>query len=426
MAENCALIFLRLISTDLEIWKRKEERNCMRNSWKIYVLAIVSFLVGTSEFVIAGILDMVASDIGVSVAAAGQLITVYSLAYALGTPILIALTARMDRRKLMLAALALFFAGNLVTVTTTGYGMLIGARIILAIGTGVFMVVALTVATKIAHPGKQGSAIATVLLGFNLALILGVPLGRVIAGLYDWKLIFTGIGVLSLIAMFVLLLTIPKSEGEAPVPIREQLSLLKNPRISVALSISFFWILGYTILYTYITPFLLTITGMSGRMVSIGLFAFGLASLLGSQVGGYGADKWGIPRTMIGGLLFHSAILFLLTAFSHSSMLVLPLLMLWSFFAWSTGPVQQVYLIGMAPKASGIILSLNTSIVQLGIAVGAVIGGIIVEGISLTAVGWLGGVGVAIGLIPAILSLSMRSRSAIGEQELGVTNKSEV
>jgi DHA1 family putative efflux transporter-like MFS transporter len=226
--------------------------------------------------------------------------------------------------------------------------------------------------------------------------------------------------------MFVLLLTIPKSEGEAPVPIREQLSLLKTPRISVALSISFFWILGYTILYTYITPFLLTITGMSERMVSIGLFAFGLASLLGSQVGGYGADKWGIPRTMIGGLLFHSGILFLLTAFSHSSMLVLPLLMLWSFFAWSTGPVQQVYLIGMAPKASGIILSLNTSIVQLGMAVGAVIGGIIVESKSLTAVGWLGGVGVAIGLIPAILSLSMRTRSAIGEQELGVTNKSEI
>ncbi|MUG23038.1 MFS transporter [Paenibacillus macerans] len=383
----------------------------MRNSWKIYVLAIVSFLVGTSEFVIAGILDMVASDIGVSVAAAGQLISVYSLAYAIGTPILIALTARMDRRKLMLAALALFFAGNVITVTTTGFAMLFAARIILAISTGVFMVVALTVSTKIAHPGKQGSAIATVLLGFNLALILGVPLGRIIAGTYDWKLIFTGIGVLSLIAMFVLLLAIPKAQGDAPVPIREQLSLLKNPRISVALSISFFWIFGYTILYTYISPFLLTITGMSEQMVSIALFAFGLASLLGSQVGGYGADKWGIPRTMIGGLLFHTGVLFLLAAFPHSTILVLPLLMLWAFFAWSTGPVQQVFLIGMAPEASGIVLSLNTSIVQLGMAAGAVIGGIIVEGMSLAAVGWLGGVGVAIALIPAMFALSLRSRS---------------
>lgn len=390
----------------------------MSNTWKIYILALASFLVGTSEFVIAGILDMLARDVGVSVAAAGQLITVYSLAYAIGTPILIALTAKMDRKKLMLSALGLFFLGNLITVTSTGYGMLMGARIILAISTGVFMVVALTVAAKIANPGKQGGSIATVLLGFNLALILGVPLGRLIAGSYDWKIIFTGIGVLSLMAMFVLLLAIPKSEGEAPVPIRQQLALFKTPRISAALSISFFWIMGYTILYTYITPFLLTITGMSERMVSIGLFAFGLASLLGSQVGGYGADKWGIPRTMVGGLIFHSGILFLLAAFAHYSMLVLPLLMLWSFFAWSTGPVQQVYLIGMAPQASGIILSLNNSIVQLGMAVGAVIGGIIVDSISLTAAGWLGGIGVALGLVPAVYSLTMRRRSALEEQTL--------
>ena len=397
----------------------------MLNSWKIYILAIVSFLVGTSEFVIAGILDVVASDVGVTVAAAGQLITVYSLSYAIGTPILIAFTAKMDRRKLMLGALALFIAGNLVTISTTGFAMLVGARIILAIGTGVFMVVALTVAAKIAQPGKQGSAIATVLIGFNLALILGVPLGRVIAGSYDWKIIFTGIGVLSLIAIFVLLLAIPKFEGETPIPIREQLSIFKTPRISVALSIGFFWILGYTIIYTYISPFLITITGMSDRMVSIGLFAFGIASLLGSQVGGYGADKWGIPRTMIGGLLLHSGILLLITAFSHSVMFVMPLLMFWAFFAWSTGPVQQVYLIGMAPEASGIILSLNTSIIQLGMAVGAVIGGMAVENISLQSVGWIGAIGVAIGLIPALVTFSMRSRSIIGEQKIAEDNKLE-
>lgn len=387
----------------------------MGNPWKIYILAIVSFLVGTSEFVIAGILDRIASDTGVTLAAAGQLITVYSLAYAIGTPILIAITAKMDRRKLMLAALTLFFIGNLVTILTTGFSMLLAARIILAVGTGVFMVVALTVAANIAQQGKQGSAIATVLLGFNLALILGVPLGRVIAGYYDWKIIFTGIGILSLIAMFVLGLTIPKSKGETPVPIREQLSLLKTPRISIALSIGFFWILGYTIIYTYISPFLLNITGMSDRMVSMGLFAFGIASLLGSQVGGYGADKWGIPRTLIGGLLFHSGILLLMTGLAQTSVFImLPLLMLWSFFAWSTGPVQQVYLIGMAPKASGIVLSLNTSIIQLGMAGGAIIGGMVVENISLQSVGLFGAIGVALGIIPAVLSFSMKSKSNIG------------
>jgi DHA1 family putative efflux transporter-like MFS transporter len=187
----------------------------MHNSFKIYILAIVSFLVGTSEFVISGILDRVSSDVGVTLATAGQLITVYSIAYAIGTPILIAATSKIDRRKLMLAALVLFFIGNLITILTTGYTMLVVARVVLALGTGVFMVVALTVSAQIAQPGKQGSAIATVLLGFNLSLILGVPLGRVIASAYDWKMIFLGIGLLSLIAMLIISFTIPRSKGRS-------------------------------------------------------------------------------------------------------------------------------------------------------------------------------------------------------------------
>ena len=140
--------------------------------------------------------------------------------------------------------------------------MLLGARIILAISTGVFMVVALTVAAKISHPGKQGSAIATVLVGFNLALILGVPLGRIIAGSHDWKIIFTGVGALSLIAMLVLLLTIPRSEGSSRSYSGTARLIQKPANLGRAFH-QFFWILGYTMLYTYITPFLLDITGMS-------------------------------------------------------------------------------------------------------------------------------------------------------------------
>lgn len=211
----------------------------MSNSWKIYMLAVVSFLVGTSENIIAGILDMVADDVGVSVAAAGQLITVFSLAYAFGTPVLMAITAKVERRKLMLAALGVFFVGNVIAVTASGYVSLMGSRIILALSTGVFVVVALTVAAKLAQPGKQGSAIATLVMGFSTSLIIGVPLGRVIASAYDWKLIFVGIGILGLLAMAAIVRLIPKSEGERPIPVRAQVALLKSPRIAVALSITF-------------------------------------------------------------------------------------------------------------------------------------------------------------------------------------------
>ncbi|CAM4429505.1 DHA1 family putative efflux transporter-like MFS transporter [Paenibacillus endophyticus] len=366
----------------------------MSNAWKIYMLAIISFLVGTSEFIIAGILDKVASDVGVSVSAAGQLITVFSLAYAFGTPILMAVTARMERRSLLLYSLGVFAVGNLIAVLLPGFAFLIVSRIVLALSTGVFVVTALTVASKLAPAGKQGSAIATLVMGFSTALIIGVPLGRLAASVYDWKLIFGAIGLLGLLAMLIIVTSIPQSDGEAPVPIRKQLSLLKQPKIAIALTVTFLWIGGYSIVYTYISPFLLTVTKLTEQGVSIGLFAFGIASLIGSKIGGFSTDKWGAPRTLVSGMLFHTVALVLLSFAGQSQVIVFPLLMLWAFTAWSSGPTQQYHLMSLAPEASGIMLSLNSSVLQLGMAAGAGLGGVIVEQASLTSITWIGATGV--------------------------------
>jgi DHA1 family putative efflux transporter-like MFS transporter len=393
----------------------------MSNAWKIYMLAIVSFLVGTSEFIIAGILDKVATDIGVSVSAAGQLITVFSLAYAFGTPFLMAVTARMERRKLLLYSLGVFVIGNIIALALPGYDFLIGSRIILALSTGVFVVTALTVASKLAPPEKQGSAIATLVMGFSTALIVGVPLGRVVASVYNWKLIFGGIGVLGLFAMLIIAFAIPRTDGEEPVPLRRQLALLKEPRIAVALTVTFFWIGGYSIVYTYISPFLLTVTGMDEKIVSAGLFAFGIASLIGSKFGGFSTDKWGVPRTLIGGMLLHAVALVLLSLAAHSPAVVFPLLMLWAFSAWSSGPTQQYHLMTLAPEASGIMLSLNSSVLQLAMATGAGIGGIVVEQASLTSISWIGAAGVALAAATATASFGLsrsRSRRKMEERSL--------
>ncbi|XEC92951.1 MFS transporter [Paenibacillus tarimensis] len=397
----------------------------MSNAWKIYLLAAVSFLVGTSEFIIAGILDKIAADIGVSVSAAGQLITVFSLAYAFGTPILMAVTSRLERRKLLLYSLAIFVLGNGISVALPGFGFLIASRIILALSTGVFVVTALTVAAKMAPPEKQGSAIATLVMGFSTSLIIGVPLGRVVAAAYDWKLIFGGIGLLGVFAMLLISFTIPRTDGEEPVPIREQLALLKKPRIIVALTVTFFWIAGYSITYTYISPFLLTVTGMSEKWVSAGLFAFGIASLIGSKLGGYGTDKWGVPRTLVGGMLFHAAALLLLSLTAQSPAIVFPLLMVWAFSAWSSGPTQQYNLMTLAPKASGIMLSLNTSVLQLAMAAGAGIGGIVVQQSSLTSISWYGAAGVAIAAGTAALSFRLTSSDSRRKAEERNLHKAE-
>lgn len=188
----------------------------MSNTWKIYILAIVSFLVGTSEYIISGILDQIAHTLGITLAAAGQLITIFSLVYALSTPVLMALTASMDRRKLMMYALGLFVFGNVLAFVLPGYGWFIAARIIMAMGAGVVVVTALTIAAKIASEGKQGSAIATVVMGFTASLIIGVPLGRMIAVALGWKSVFGAIALLGLIAMVVIFFTLPYTEGDKP------------------------------------------------------------------------------------------------------------------------------------------------------------------------------------------------------------------
>lgn len=391
----------------------------MSNALKIYMLAIISFLVGTSEFIIAGILDKVSEDIGVSVSAAGQLITVFSLAYAFGTPILMAVTARMERRKLLLYSLGVFAIGNVIALVLPGFEFLMASRIVLALSTGVFVVTALTVASKLAPPGKQGSAIATLVMGFSTALIVGVPLGRVIASVYDWKLFFGGIGALGLIAMIIIHFTIPRTDGEEPVPIGKQLALLKQPKIAVALLVTFFWIGGYSIAYTYISPFLLQVTQLSEQGVSVGLFAFGIASLIGSKLGGFSTDKWGAPRTLVSGMLLHTIVLVLLTFAGQSAVVVFPLLMLWAFSAWSSGPTQQFHLMSLAPEASGIMLSLNSSVLQLGMAAGAGLGGIVVEQASLSSISWIGATGVIIAAATATASFRVsyvRSRRKAAER----------
>ncbi|MDQ0060566.1 MFS transporter [Paenibacillus harenae] len=380
----------------------------MSNAWKIYMLAVISFLVGTSEFIIAGILDKVAADAGVSVSAAGQLITVFSLAYAFGTPILMAVTARVERRKLLIYALAVFAVGNGIAVLLPGFGFLMASRVVLALSTGVFVVTALTVAAKLAPPEKQGSAIATLVMGFSTSLIIGVPLGRVAAAAYDWKFIFAGIGLLGLVAILLILFTIPRTEGEEPVPIGRQLALLKQPKIVVALLVTFFWIGGYSIANTYLSPYLLNVSGLSEQGVSAGLFAFGIASLIGSKLGGFSTDKWGVPRTLVIGMLLHAVALVLISvAGQQSAAVIFPLLMLWSFAAWSSGPTQQYNLISLAPEASGIMLSLNTSMLQLAMAAGAGLGGVAVEQLSLPSITWIGAAGVTIAAATAVASFRL-------------------
>lgn len=389
----------------------------MQSTWKVYILAIVSFLVGTSEYIISGILDQIATTIGITVSAAGQLITVFSLAYAIGTPILMAVTAKWDRRNLLLSSLGLFAVANMLSFVLPGFGMFIAARILMALGAGMVVVTALSIAAKIAPVGKQASSIATVTMGFTASLIIGVPLGRMISSAYGWKTVFLGIALAGIIALIVIAMTIPRLKGDQPIPLLQQFALLKKPEVALGLGITFFWLGGYSLAYTYISPYLLNVSGVGEDMLSSVLLAFGIASLIGSKIGGYSADKKGIPFTLLGGMMLHGISLLLLPFAAHSLMAVFALLILWSFAAWTTGPTQQYNLVTLVPESSGVMLSLNQSTMQLAMAAGAGIGGVVVGQVSLASIPWFGAAGVAIAMV-AVYLLSRRSSV---HTELGVT-----
>lgn len=366
----------------------------MSNTAKIYILALISFLVGTSQYIISGILDKMAAALGVSIGAAGQLITVFSLTYAIGTPILMVLTSKMERRKLLIYTLFVFIVGNLLSVIVPGYGLFMIARIIMALSTGVAVVTVLSIAAKIAPANKKASSIATVVMGFTASLIIGVPIGRFITSTYGWKFVFIGIALLVLFVIFIVINTIPKMNGDASIPLKRQIAMFKKPKIALALSITFFLMTGYAIIFTYLSPFLVNTVGMSDHLLSITFLVLGVASLFGSKLGGLSADKKGVIFTLKRGLLVNLTSLVVLLFISHSNIAVFIILTVWSFAAWSSGATQQYNLATISPESSDVLLGLNQSMMQLGFAFGAGLGGVIVGQISLSSITWFSALSV--------------------------------
>jgi MFS transporter, DHA1 family, putative efflux transporter len=377
------------------------------------MLTLISFLVGSSQNVIVGILDKVAESVGVSVSVAGQLVTVFALANALGTPIVMVATAKMAQRQRLLLALVIMLLG-IVIIALPGFGYLMISRIVLGVATGVFVATAYGLAQELASPGHEVGAMSNITLGFSGAMVFGVPLGRIVAAAYDWKVIFWGIGVLVVLGFFTIARTIPSIQGVTPVPLGKQLVILKKPIIAVSFGVTLFMFIGYSVLNTYITPFLTSGVRVSGGEISALLFALGIMSLFGSKLGGFLADRMGTARTLGSGMVVQVVALALLPTVARTPIVSIPVLMLWMISAWTFAPPQNFNLVSLVPEASGIMLSLNNSFVQFGFAVGAAIGGIVVGGPSTLVICWVGSAALAIAVVSFSYTrvLSKRDSSA--------------
>ncbi|WP_028777356.1 MFS transporter [Shimazuella kribbensis] len=377
----------------------------------IYLLAIGTFLTGTSEMVVAGIANLIAKDLQITVALAGQLVTAFSLAFAIGTPIVVTFTSQMERKKVLLGSLSFFLIGNIVSFFPNSFPILLLTRVILGTSAGVFIVVAMSVAAKLVTPDKIGNAISTVSLGFGASLVLGVPLGVFLSEWLGWRSIFALLTILSLAIMIPLFQLIPKLEGSEPIPIKEQFSILKNKKILGGLSIFFFLIAGYGANYTYLTPFLQETIHLDMTTISLSMFVFGIFAVAGTRLGGFGADKWGTSRTITYSVLFHTIFLISIPLFTQSVLLTLLLTGLWVGIANITIPALQTYFIQQAPQSSDLALSASSSVAQFGLAVGAGLGGMLIKFSSTTSFNpWFSAIIVIFAFLSSIIVLSVKSK----------------
>jgi Arabinose efflux permease len=349
------------------------------NRLVIYLLMTAVFFTATSELVIAGILNVLADQMHISVSLAGQLITAYSLAFAIGTPIIIASTAKWPRKKLLLSAIVVFVAGNFLSIAGSGFVLLMAARMLLGISSGVFIVAAFSAAAKMVPVEKIGSAIGTIILGFSSAMILGVPLGVALTNMYNWQMIFWFLGAGGMIILIGLAILLPQIEGDAPVPFRQQLGVLANPVIFFALMLVLFREAGNSVMFTYIASFLGDILHRSTAEIGLMMLLFGLAGAVGSRIGGSAVDKWGSAKLIMIGVAIHVIALLLLPLMVYSFPLAISLLSLWIMSMFTLGPATQTYFIERAPQSSNLIISLNISVTQVGIAAGASVGGLVVN-----------------------------------------------
>lgn len=367
-------------------------------NYRIFLLAIATFATGMEGFMIAGLLPTIAKDFQISLSIAGQLVTVFAIAYAIGSPVLTTLTALIERRKVLFWSLLLFAIGNILCGMASSYWMQMVFRVITALGAGMFGPAAINVAAKLVKPEMRGRAISIVVGGLTISLVLGVPLGVWVASVSNWRWTFWLVGILSLVAALLIRLFFPRvTVTEQAVSLKERLLFLKHPFILSSLFITLTWSIGIYIVYTYVTDIFGQV-GATEQTITLMLFIFGVASFFGVTLGGYSVDRFGAIRTMLFALslLF---VAFITLSLSHTIILGIAAMALYGFSGFAFNPAQQHRLIEISGKDAGIVISLHSSFLYLGSGLGSLAGGLVLKYGSVTNLGFIGGGSVLIAIL---------------------------
>lgn len=384
------------------------------NRLLIAVLSMSNFVIGMGAFMIIGLLEPLAADLGLPTARAGAVLTTYAVAYAILSPVLVSVTGGIGRRRVLAAGLALFGLACLLPVLVPTETALHASRILAAAGAGIFTPVAAAVAAGLSAPGNRAKALAAVFFGMTMSQVLGLPLGSFIAYTFGWRAAFAVVLLVLLPCLWLVWTIVPRGLSFQPVTLHDLGRMMRNGRLMLAAGFTASFLTAGYVVNTFLAPLLSQNLGWGRDGITLALLVCGIGAVLGNMMGGALSDRIGPARTLT---FLCLAQLVVLPGFSAlplaggqatllSGALAMALLLLWSVFGWSFMAAQQARLIGLAPAAAPVILALNAAGVYVGAALGSAIGGMVLSGFGLAPLGLVAGALMILAL--AHLRLSVR------------------
>lgn len=367
----------------------------------IWILVIGAFAIGMTEFVIMGLLTEVAADLNVSVSKAGQLISIYALSVAVGGPIIVLLTYRLKRKTTLLLLMLIFILGNIVASVAGNYSVMMLSRVVTALAHGSFFGLGAIIATSLVEPKRQASAMALMFSGLAVSNIIGVPFGTIIGQQWGWRASFAIIAVIGVIAFLGILFFVPNKNTHPTGSVRKELSILKTGKLWMSLLISTFSFSSVFAFFTYISPVLREVSGYHDLGVAVILVIFGVGVTIGNLVGGRLAD-WNMDKGLI--IIILAMIgWYIILFFMQFSYYLIPFgVFIFGIIAFSVGPSLQFRTMQVSKDAPTLASTLNQSAMNVGNALGAFVGGIIV---ALLPIQWLVLIAPLLTLIGFILLL---------------------
>ena len=379
----------------------------------ILTLAAAGFAVVTTEFVIIGVLPQLAADLGVSIAQAGLLATIFAFTVAIAAPFLTALVANVERKKLFAGLLAMIAVSNALTALAPTFETPAAARVIGALALPVFWAVGTAAAAKLGGPEGGGKSVAILYASISAGTVIGIPLGTLLADLMGWRVMFGAIGVLAAVMSLALLAFFPMTKPEAAPSLLTQASILKRGSFLAHLVLTAFAFTSMFVAYTYLADILQTLASVPSSQVAWVLMGFGIVGLFGNWLAGQYVDRSPMGVTVVS-LAALAAASFATVAITGQGILFLVPLSIWGA-AQSAGFIaDQLRVMKQAPEAQEFASALSVTIAQVGIGLGALIGGRVIDTAGLPALGPANAmIGVAGLLVAALIVIAMRSRQTV-------------